>query len=209
MSPTFALLLGACFCVSVALMGLAAGLVADASERRSAVGRCTLGVAVLLLACGLWWPLHALRADALGLNLRQPNWPGLAEWLGVLTMAGLAVTAGVLCNRRRWVAAAGVALLLPIASYEQVVFGASEALRVIHVFGWASAGGWTIGLSAALLVAPLRFDGVARGHFRGAHWVRAARWLACTAAAALVCLEAAHAVASPGTGAPRWPSGCC
>ena len=151
MDPAPALLMIASFLVCAALLWLAAETVAASASRPLPIGRALLAVAVLLAACGLWWPTHTLRAPEAAGALPGPSL--LLPWLPAVLLAALACAVGVLWKRglRPWAVAAAVAM--PAAAYVHAMFSAPGVFRLAQTPGWLGAGTLTLGLSAALIAA--------------------------------------------------------
>ena len=189
MDQALVLVVMASFLVSTALLWLAAETAVASAGRSGALPRALVAGGVLLAACGLWWPAHALRVHEVF------SVAGLASlgfaWLPAFAMALLASASGGYGRRRAWVWAALCAVMLPAAAYLHAMFSAPGVFRLSPA--WLGAGTLTLGLSATLVLPQLSI-----GSARHATWVRVG---ASAIAAALVCVGAAASVPANGLGA--------
>jgi diguanylate cyclase len=189
----------ASFLVSSALLWLAAETAVASGGRPRALASALLTGSVVLAACGLWWPAHALHVHEV------VSFAGVASLgfagLPAAAMALLASAAGSHGRRRAWTWAALFAVMLPAAAYVHAMFSAPGVFRLSPA--WLGAGTLTLGLSATLVLAQL-----STGSARHTAWVRAG---ASAIAAALVCVGAAASVPANGLGeigdfaATDWP----
>ena len=184
MGPTFAFVMLASLAVSAALLWLAAETHAAAVARSHALARALQVGGIVLGACGLWWPAHALRAhEAAAVGGMAPH---AFAWLPALLLAALAAGLGSQWRRRAWPWAALLAVGMPAAGYVHAMFSAPGVFRLLDGPVWLGAGTLTLGLPAALALTQLGL-GSAR---RVSEW----RGMAATGAAALACLGAALSV---------------
>ncbi|MEP6874268.1 MAG: EAL domain-containing protein [Burkholderiales bacterium] len=189
MDQALALVVMASFLVSTALLWLAAETGVASTGRPGALARALVTGSVVLAACGLWWPAHALRVHEV------VTFAGVASlgfvWLPALAMALLASLAGSHGRRRGWAWAALFAVTLPAAAYVHSMFSAPGVFRLSPA--WLGAGTLTLGLSATLVLAQL-----SAGSAPHATWMRAG---ASATAAALACVGAAASVPAHRLGA--------
>ena len=132
------------------LLWLAAETAVDSADRPPALARSLLLGSVILGACGLWWPGHALRV---GLNEIAGNElaAGAFAWLPSIVLAWLAAVVGRHARRGSWARAMLFAVGLPLAAY---VFAMARAPGVFRLGpAWLGAGTLTVGLSLALVAA--------------------------------------------------------
>ncbi len=199
MDQALVLVVVACFLVSTALLWLAAETAVASVGRPAALLRALVSGSVVLSACGLWWPAHALRVHEV------VTFEGVASlgfaWLPAVAMALLAGAAGIHGRHRAWPWAALFAVILPAAAYVHAMFSAPGVFRLSPA--WLGSGTLTLGLSATLVLAQL-----STGSGRHAVWVRGG---ASAIAAALACVGAAASVPATGLGqigdfaATDWP----
>ena len=180
MDQALVTVMSASFLVAAALLWLAVETGAAASGRKSALARALVGGGVMLGACGLWWPAHALRVHETA-SVAGGADPALA-WAPAVLLALLASLVGGSLRRRAWAWAAALAVAMPLVAYVHAMFSASGVFRLSAAPAWLGAGTLTLGLSAALVAAHVGPTSV--------RWVP--RWrvaLSCLAAA-LACLGA-------------------
>ena len=177
--------------------GLAAGLLWLATETAAlAAGRprpvavALTSVAVLLAACGLWWPGHLLPADAAR---------GTTTLLNALPALLLAVCAGATgtfaSGRRQFLVLVGVVFML-MAAYGHAMLAAPGLFRLARTAGGLGAGAALVVLCAALVAAQLRY-----GNARSGPVLRVAAVLV---AAAVTCLGAFVSAAPLSAATPVW-----
>ena len=195
MDQSPALLMTASFVVCAALLWLAAELAVAAPARPQRVGRALFAVSVVLGACALWWPAHALRVPVAGVP--APGWQWLWPWLPALLLTGLAGTAGGLWNSSRRAAAGLVAVALPIAAYVHAMFSAPGIFRLSDAPDWLGVGTLTLALSTGLVLAQI--------NLQDARFARALRIGSAMIAAAVGCIGVAVSV--PASEAARWLAG--
>jgi diguanylate cyclase (GGDEF)-like protein len=195
MSQTPVLLLVASLVICAALLWLSAELAAEATARSAGAGRLLLPVSIGLGACALWWPSNALHGVSPASDGGQvPHW--LWSGLAALLLSGLAGAVGAFweTGRRHWAALAAVGL--PASVYLYAMLSAPGVFRLGSGPGWF-AGGMTLALSAALVLARLRLS--------DAPLARAARAAGGMGAAAAACVGAALSASS--SDAARWVVG--
>ena len=189
MDSSLVTIMSASFLVSASLLWLAAETGVASTGRSPALSRALVAGSVVLGACGLWWPAHALRLheaiSVAGVTSRA------LPWVPAVLLALLAAFVGGHVRRRAWPWAALVAVALPVVAYVHAMFSMPGVFRLAPA--WMGAGTLTLGLSAALVVAQ---SGL--GPKRQATWLRAG---AASFAAALVCLGVAASVPARGLGA--------
>ena len=147
------LLILAAFGVTSALLWLGAELAGLALARPLPLS-VALGVAALMLAaCGLWWPGHLLPVDVASAASKGPA--SLTAWLPALLLAACAGATGTLIRSRSklWVIA-GVLLTL-MAAYGHAMLEAPGVFRLSHTAGVFGAGAVLLTLCAALVAAQL------------------------------------------------------
>jgi diguanylate cyclase (GGDEF)-like protein len=198
MEPTFVFVMLASLAVSAALLWLAAETHAASTARPASLARALQAGGIVLGACGLWWPAHALRAhEAAAVGGLVPH---LFAWLPALSLAALSAGLGSLWRRRAWLWFAVLAVAMPAAGYVHAMFNAPGVFRLLDGPVWLGAGTLTLGLPAALALSQLGL-GSAR---RLSEW----RGMAAAAAAALACLGAALSVPAgvrASVAGPEWP----
>jgi diguanylate cyclase len=168
------------FAMAAALLWLAAETAVASADRPAALSRALVSGSVILAACGLWWPAHALGVHEV-ITVAGVTTSAL-PWIPALLLATLAAVAGNLVRRRAWAWAAGVCVTLPGVAYVHAMFSAPGVFRLAPA--WLGAGTLTFGLSVALVIAS---SGLGAGR-RSALWIRAA---AAAVAAGLACVGAA------------------
>ena len=174
----------ASFGLASCLLWLGAEVAHLAAVRPMPVSLALTLVAVLLAACGLWWPGHALAADTTrGSNDLLNLLPALL--LVVCTGATNALAGG---SKKVWVLIGLVAMLM--AAYLHAMLAAPGWFRLARTASGVGAGAALITLCAALLGAQLRY-----GTSRAGPVLRVA---AALVAAATVCAGAVVS-AAPGT----------
>ncbi len=178
------------FALASCLLWLGAEMAHQALARPLPTALALNVVATLLAAGGLWWPGHALPADATG---------GVNDLFNVLPALLLALCAGVsgaLINGRKkvWVMVAVVFMLM--AAYLHAMFAAPGLFRLARSASGVGAGAALITLCAALVGAQLRY-----GTARGGPVLRIGAVLV---AAATVCVGAFVSAAPVGAGTLVW-----
>ena len=149
----------ASFGMCAGLIWLAAELTEIASARTLATSPALRGAPVLLTACAVWWPLQALPTLHGGVTLALPQ---LLSWAPAVVLAGLSLAVGMTASRGLWTWFACAALAMPVAAAGHVLWTSSNALGPTRLPAWLQLAGWTLGLSAALIVVPLRLGGPMR-----------------------------------------------
>ena len=198
MDAAFVTMIAASFMAAAALLWLAAETGAAAVGRPPALTRSLVAASLVLGACGLWWPAHALRVhETASVTHAATHW---LAWVPALLLALLAGLVGTFWRRGVWGGAAALMVAMPLAAYVHAMFNAPGVFRLSSAPTWLGAGSLTLGLSAALIVARLDL-----GSPRQSTWVRGA---ASALAAALVSLGAA--VSAPpsdalGFSGKEWP----
>jgi len=196
MNQSLALLMAASFGMCAALLWLSAELGVAASARPTRIAHALLAAGVLLGACALWWPAHALRGPEASRSPLQWALP----WPPALLLAGLACTTCVLWDQGRRPWAALFAAAMPAAAYVHAMFSASGIFRLSPGSASLGAAGLTLCLSAALIVLQTRW--------RDPRFAAAARKGAAVAAALICCLGVAFSVkpseASRALAGPEW-----
>ncbi|MEO5695556.1 MAG: EAL domain-containing protein [Burkholderiaceae bacterium] len=188
------MLLVAGFAVSATLLWLSAQTGSAAVSQPAPIGLWLLTVAVVLGACGLWWPSQALRGGSQ--DAMQSLWP----WLPALALAGLSSAVARLWQRRQRPWAVGVAVALPIAAYVYAMFSAPGVFRAGSAPDWLGVGTLTLGLAAALVATHLDL-----GRARYAKVVRVGGALAvATLASAGAGISLPAVDAAGGVFSPQW-----
>jgi diguanylate cyclase (GGDEF)-like protein len=161
MNQTFIGLTLASFLACAGLFWLAAETGAVALSRGGRSAPAVMAVAVLLGACGLWWPTHALRGTDAATDLRGVSM--LLPWVPALLLAALACAVGPLWHLglRHWAVTAAVAM--PIVAYVHAMLSEPGLFRHAQASGWLGVGSLTLSLSAALIAGQLRFGDALQG----------------------------------------------
>ncbi len=188
-----ALLMTASFAVCATLLWLAGELAVAAPARPPRVTRALLAMAVVLSACALWWPVHALRAAGVA-GQSVAGWQWLWPTLPALLLAGLAAVVGGLWNSGQRAAAGLAAIGLPIAGYLHAMLSAPGIFRIVDAPRWLGVGTLTLALSIGLVLAHLELDGT--------RFARMLRVVGALIAAAVGCIGVALSV--PVSEAARW-----
>jgi diguanylate cyclase (GGDEF)-like protein len=198
MDHSFALVVLASLAVSAALLWLFAETHAASVSRPKSLARALRAGGVVLGACGLWWPAHALHAhEAAAIGGASSH---AFAWLPALALAALAGRVGSQWRRRAWPWVAVLAVAMPVVAYVYAMFNAPGVFRGAEAPVWLGAGTMLLGLSAALALAQL---GLGSGRHAGV-----LRAVAAACAALLVCLGAAMSTSAGATADFRgsdWP----
>ena len=181
------------FAVSAALLWLGAGVFAMARARALRSSRRLVFVALLVVACGLWWPGHFLEpGEASG----GSGIPLVAAALA-LALAGLAGATALVTTRKTLPAFAGLALLTLGVAYAHSLFAPPGLFRAS-----AAVGSW--GPAGAILLLATALIGIAL-EFKPSRKVRSGRFLG-AATGALLLTVAATSPGDAGAAAllPAW-----
>ena len=178
------------FGLAACLLWLGAEMAHLATTRPMPVSLALNFVALLLVACGLWWPGHAFPVDATR---------GAQDLINVLPALLLAVCAGatgalVGSAHRAW-ALVGVVCLL-MAAYLHAMLAAPGLFRLARTAGGVGAGVALITLCVALVGAQLRYGAARSGPVL--------RLAAVLVAAATVCVGAFVSAAPMGVRTLVW-----
>jgi diguanylate cyclase (GGDEF)-like protein len=109
------MLVAACTAVTALLLWLAAGLAVLADRRPRPLSLAIRAAAAVLVACGLWWPAHALRAE--GTLAAAEGIRSMLAWLPALAFALLALVAARAWTKRAIAAALAASMATLAAAY--------------------------------------------------------------------------------------------
>ena len=146
----------AAFAIGAVLLWLSSEVSAAARSRPVAMARRLKACAILLAACGLWWPGHFLEpVDAVNNGLFAK--PIVAGTLAML-LAGLAAATAVTATRKTLPAFGGLALMTLLVAYGHSLFATPGIFRATFSAGAWGPGIAVFGLTTSLVVIALEFQ---------------------------------------------------
>jgi diguanylate cyclase (GGDEF)-like protein len=172
------MLVVACFVVTALLLWLAAGIGVLAERRSAKLAWRVRAVAVVLSACALWWPAHALQME--GTLAASSGVRSMLAWLPALALAGLGLASTRAWAMGSWAGSllGGIATL--VAAYTFAMLLMPSLFRIAPIDLPVSEGVLVLALAAACIAMHLPLHNERLGR-----WVRA---LSALAAAGVVAL---------------------
>ena len=148
------MLIAACFIVTAGLLWLGAEIAVLAAHRPQRSGLPATAAALALIACGLWWPGHAVQAE--GTLPAAGGARALLAWLPCMLLAAV----GFVCASG-YAARAGVRTLVAGAStlasaYALAMLVTPGLFRLSSTEGLFSTGGAVLAMAAAVIGLHLR-----------------------------------------------------
>ena len=137
----------AAYVVSAALLGLGCHLLAATRLRPHLASRRLKVAAILLGACGLWWPGHFLAYPAAAGDAGARD---LVAALLALALIACCTAAAAVASRRTLPAFAGLSVLTVLVAYVHAMFATPGLFRAGPV-----ADGWGPGVAVVVLAAAL------------------------------------------------------
>jgi diguanylate cyclase len=154
-------LIAASFLLAATLLWLASELGLLVSTRPLRLAVPLAGVALMLGACGLWWPGHAMPVDGPAVAARGLS--ALLTWLPALLLAVCAGATGLLAQGRNKIWVVAGAMLTLMAAYGHAMLTAPGLFRLSQTTSVFGAGAALLALSAALIVVQLPLRNARRG----------------------------------------------
>jgi len=148
------MLIAACFVVTAGLLWLGAEIAVLAANRPRRTGLPATAAALALIACGLWWPGHAVQAE--GTLSAAGGARALLAWLPCMLLAALGFA-----SASGYAARAGVRTLVAGAStlacaYALAMLVTPGLFRLSSTEGLFSTGGAVLAMAAAVIGLHLR-----------------------------------------------------
>ncbi len=172
------MLLVACLVVTALLLWLAAGIGVLAERRSAKLAWRVRGVAIVLGACALWWPAHALQAE--GTLAASSGARSMLAWLPALALCGLGLATTRAWALGSWAGSMVGGIVTLVAAYAYAMLLLPSLFRIAPIDLPVSEGALVLGLAMASIAMFLPTQNPRLGQ-----WVRAMAVSASTGVVAL------------------------
>ena len=176
----------ACLVVTALLLWLAAGIGVLADRRSAKLAWRLRGVAIVLSACALWWPAHALQTE--GTLVASVGARSMLAWLPALALFSLGLATTRAWAMGSWAGTVLGGVVTVVAAYAYAMLLLPSLFRIAPIDLPVSEGALVLGLAMASIAMFLPTQ-----NERVGQWVRA---MSVSAAAGVVALALTGFMAS-------------